>query len=47
MKWQVPYLILLICLLIIIFTIIGTFMRGPYWNFYLPWESWPDMPVKF
>lgn len=40
-------LFLLICLLIIIFTIIGTFMRGPYWNFYWPWESWPEMPVKF
>jgi len=38
---------LLICLLIIVFTIIGTFMRGPYWNFYWPWESWPEMPVKF
>jgi cytochrome b-561 len=38
---------LAICLLVIIFTIIGTYMRGPYWNFYWPWESWPDMPVKF
>lgn len=38
---------LLICLLIIIFTVIGTFMRGPYWNMYWPWESWPEMPVKF
>lgn len=36
-----------ICLLIILFTLIGTFMRGPYWNFYWPWESWPTMPVKF
>lgn len=37
---------IVICLLIILFTIIGTFLRGPYWNFYWPWESWPDMPVK-
>lgn len=36
-----------ICLMIVLFTIIGTFLRGPYWNFYWPWESWPDMPVKF
>ena len=36
-----------ICLLVILFTVIGTFLRGPYWNFYWPWESWPDMPVKF
>jgi len=38
---------LLICLFIIVFTIIGTFVRGPYWNFYWPWETWPEMPVKF
>ncbi len=38
---------LIICLLIIVFTIIGTFLRGPYWNFYWPWESWPELPVKF
>lgn len=36
-----------ICILIIIFTIIGTFLRGPYWNFYFPWEEWPTMPVRF
>ncbi|MBI3787040.1 MAG: cytochrome b N-terminal domain-containing protein [Ignavibacteriales bacterium] len=36
-----------ICVLIILFTIIGTFLRGPYWNFYWPWETWPTMPVKF
>jgi hypothetical protein len=38
---------ILICLLIIVFTIIGTFLRGPYWNFYWPWEAWPQMPVRF
>ncbi len=38
---------LLICLLIIILTIVGTFMRGPYWHLYWPWETWPDMPVRF
>jgi len=36
-----------ICILILLFTIIGTFLRGPYWNFYWPWEQWPTMPVKF
>ena len=36
-----------ICLIIIIFTIIGTFLRGPYWNFYWPWQAWPEMPVRF
>lgn len=36
-----------ICLLIVIFTVIGTFMRGPYWELYWPWEAWHEMPVKF
>lgn len=36
-----------ICIVIILFTIIGTYLRGPYWNFYWPWEAWPEMPVKF
>lgn len=36
-----------IVLLVLLFTVIGTFLRGPYWNFYWPWESWPEMPVKF
>jgi quinol-cytochrome oxidoreductase complex cytochrome b subunit len=38
---------LAVCLLIVAFTVIGTFMRGPYWDFYWPWESWKEMPVKF
>lgn len=36
-----------ICLFIILLTIVGTYLRGPYWNFYWPWEQWPTMPVKF
>ncbi len=32
---------------ILVFTIIGTYLRGPYWNWYWPWESWPVMPRKF
>jgi cytochrome b-561 len=38
---------LLIVAGILIFTVIGTYLRGPYWNFYWPWESWPEMPRKF
>ena len=41
------YVFIGICMAIIIFTIIGTFLRGPYWNFYWPWEAWPTMPVKY
>ena len=32
---------------ILLLTIVGTFLRGPYWNFYWPWESWPEMPKRF
>lgn len=28
-------------------TVVGTFMRGPSWNFYWPWEAWPDIPRNF
>lgn len=38
---------LLIVLFILVLTIVGTYLRGPYWNFYWPWESWPEMPKKF
>jgi len=41
------YVFIGICVFIIILTIVGTFLRGPYWNFYWPWEQWPTMPVKF
>ncbi|MBI4428888.1 MAG: cytochrome b N-terminal domain-containing protein [Ignavibacteriales bacterium] len=41
------YVFIGICLFIIVLTIVGTFLRGPYWNFYWPWEQWPTMPVKF
>ena len=30
---------LLVCLALIVLTIVGTFLRGPYWNFYWPWED--------
>ena len=32
---------------VVVLTIVGTFLRGPYWNFYWPWDSWPEMPRKF
>jgi quinol-cytochrome oxidoreductase complex cytochrome b subunit len=37
---------LAIVVVVLVLTIIGTFMRGPYWNFYWPWESWPELPRK-
>jgi quinol-cytochrome oxidoreductase complex cytochrome b subunit len=38
---------LAVCILVIALTVVGTFMRGPYWAFYWPWETWPSLPVKF
>jgi cytochrome b-561 len=32
--------------LVIILTLVGTFMRGPYWNLYWPWETWPEIPTR-
>jgi cytochrome b-561 len=37
---------LLVLLLVLVFTIVGTFLRGPYWNFYWPWEGWPEIPER-
>jgi quinol-cytochrome oxidoreductase complex cytochrome b subunit len=44
-RQNVAFLIVIAAILLL--TIIGTFLRGPYWNFYWPWESWPEMPKKF
>jgi quinol-cytochrome oxidoreductase complex cytochrome b subunit len=37
----------LVVLAILAFTLVGTFLRGPYWDFYWPWQAWPEMPRKF
>ena len=37
---------LALCLVVIVFTLIGTFCRGPYWHFYWPWEAWPEIPTR-
>lgn len=38
---------ILICVAVIILIIIGVYLRGPYWNFYWPWQPWPDIPTLF
>jgi len=38
---------LIFVLIILILTVVGTYMRGPLWNFYWPWEVWPTSPVHF
>jgi quinol-cytochrome oxidoreductase complex cytochrome b subunit len=37
---------LALCLVVVAFTLIGTFCRGPYWHFYWPWQEWPEMPTR-
>ena len=31
---------------ILVFTFIGLYLRGPYWNFYWPWQPWPAIPSR-
>ncbi|MDH5655208.1 MAG: cytochrome b N-terminal domain-containing protein [Spirochaetia bacterium] len=45
LKQNIVFLIIVLALAIL--TYIGTFMRGPNWGMFLPWESWPSMPVNF
>ncbi len=37
---------LIVCLVLIVLTLVGTFLRGPYWNFYWPWQTWPSHPPR-
>jgi quinol-cytochrome oxidoreductase complex cytochrome b subunit len=37
---------LVVLLSILALTIVGTYLRGPYWNFYWPWEAWPEIPGR-
>ena len=38
---------LAVVILILTLTIVGTFLRGPYWKFYWFWEAWPPVPKNF
>lgn len=37
---------LVLMLFIVVLTIVGTFMRGPYWDFFWPWQAWPEIPGR-
>jgi cytochrome b-561 len=37
---------LAIVAVIVVFTLVGTFCRGPYWQLYWPWQTWPDIPTR-
>ncbi len=31
---------------VLVLTLVGTLMRGPYWRLYWPWQAWPDIPTR-
>jgi cytochrome b-561 len=37
---------LVVVALIVVLMLVGTFMRGPYWRFYWPWQAWPEIPTR-
>jgi cytochrome b-561 len=37
---------LVFVLAVLLLTLVGTLCRGPYWHFYWPWESWPQVPSR-
>ena len=37
---------LLLLLAVLLLTVVGMFMRGPYWQLYWPWELWPELPSR-
>jgi quinol-cytochrome oxidoreductase complex cytochrome b subunit len=37
---------LALLLAVVLLTLIGSFCRGPYWNFYWPWQEWPEIPAR-
>jgi quinol-cytochrome oxidoreductase complex cytochrome b subunit len=46
-RWRQNIVFLVVILAIVILTIVGTFMRGPYWVLYWPWETWEILPRPF
>jgi cytochrome b-561 len=37
---------ILVLVAILILTFIGMELRGPYWQFYWPWEAWSSIPTR-
>ncbi len=44
---RVNLIFVVVVLVVLLLTVVGTYLRGPYWNIYWPWESWPELPRKF
>ncbi len=44
---RIQNIVFAVCIIaILVLLVVGTYMRGPYWDFYWPWESWPGVPPK-
>jgi cytochrome b-561 len=37
---------ILVVLAIVVLTFVGMVLRGPYWDFYWPWQAWPAVPSR-
>lgn len=37
---------IIVCILVLALTFIGTYMRGPYWEIYWPWQPWESLPTQ-
>jgi quinol-cytochrome oxidoreductase complex cytochrome b subunit len=37
---------LLAVLAVVLLTVVGTFLRGPSWQFFWPWQAWPELPTR-
>ncbi|NQW05292.1 MAG: cytochrome b N-terminal domain-containing protein [Acidobacteria bacterium] len=37
---------ILVILFVLVLTYVGMELRGPYWEFYWPWEIWPTVPGR-
>jgi quinol-cytochrome oxidoreductase complex cytochrome b subunit len=37
---------LLAVLVVVLLTVVGTFLRGPSWEFFWPWQAWPELPTR-
>jgi quinol-cytochrome oxidoreductase complex cytochrome b subunit len=37
---------LVLALAVVALTLIGLLCRGPYWQFYWPWQAWPEIPAR-
>jgi cytochrome b-561 len=37
---------LVIVAAVVVLTVVGMFLRGPYWQIYWPWIAWPEIPSR-